>query len=275
MASSAGFTRRDFLKGCSVASLGFIMPRSYGLSTRLYQGINFVDWEIVVGDGIYAAPGEMPVNPNDIQTVHYPTYSELRANVQRRRIMAHNITFKRIIDDLALHYVHACGFKFRLPYVPSTDNLEFNAQTLEGGLFVWDGRGARLDFGLGFQWLLNPWMSNFGEVRAWRDTNGGQWESVGYLKPDTLWHEIRFTIDFRKETTLVKIDDVRYPSCFTAISRPDHWGPEIAARLQAEIVSVYPEPSGIRAIHKAEFKDWTWAWAFSGNCQVFLPYLRK
>ncbi|MGB9872861.1 MAG: hypothetical protein ACPLYD_14545, partial [Anaerolineae bacterium] len=270
-----GYTRRNFLKVCSSASLGFIMPKSYELSTRLYQGTNFAGWEIVVGDGIYVAPGEPPVNLNDIQTVHYSVHSELRANVQHRRIMAHNITFKRIIDDFAFQYVHTCGFKFRLPYVPSTDNFELNAQTLEGGLFVWDGRGTRLDYGLGFQWLLNPWMSNFGEIRAWRDIDGGQWESVGYLKPDTLWHEIRFTVDFRKETTSVKIDDVRYPSCFTAISRPDYWGPEVAARLQAEIVSVYPEPSGIRAVHKAEFKDWTWAWEFSGSCQVFLPYLRK
>lgn len=275
MASSAGFTRRDFLKICSVTSLGLVTSKPYGLSTRVYQGVNFAGWEIVVGDGIYAAPGELPVNLNDIQTANYSTHSELRANVQRRRIMAHNITFKRVIDDLAFRYVHICGFRFRLPYVPSIDNFELNAQTLEGGLFVWDGSGTRLDYGMGFQWLLNPWMNNFGEMRTWRDINGGQWESVGYLKPDTVWHEIRFTVDFRIETTSLKIDGVRYPSCFTATPKPEYWGPETAARLQAEIVSVYPEPSGIRAMHKAEFKDWTWTWEFQASCQVFLPYVGK
>ncbi|MEM2002700.1 MAG: hypothetical protein QXT77_08660 [Candidatus Methanomethylicaceae archaeon] len=275
MVSSIRFTRRDFLKVCSATSLGFIVPTSYGLSTRVYQGTNFAGWETVVGDGVYSAPGEPPVNLNDIQTVHYSTYSELRANIQRRRIMAHNIAFKRVIDDLALQYIHICGFKFRLPYVPSTDNFELNAQTLEGGLFVWDGRGTRLDYGLGFQWLLNPWMTNFGEMRAWRDIGGGQWESVGYLKPDTKWHEIRIAVDFRRETTSLKIDGIRYPSCFTATPRPEHWGTEIAARFQAEIINVYPEPSGICAMHKAEFKDWTWTWESQGSCQVFLPYLRK
>jgi len=95
-------TRRDFLKACSAIGLSFTAPGlSNRLSTREYQGTNFTGWDIVVGDGIYAAPGEPPVSLNDIQTIHYSTYSELRANVQRRRIMAHNITFKRIIDEFA------------------------------------------------------------------------------------------------------------------------------------------------------------------------------
>lgn len=270
----AVWTRRDFMKICGIASLGFI-TKPQGLSSRIYRGTNFAGWEMALGDSIYNAPGESPVSLSDIQTVHYNTYSELRANVQYRRIMAHNITFKRIVDDFALQYIHICRFRFRLPYVPSIDNFQLNAQTLEGGLFVWDGEGTRLDYGLGFQWLLNPWMSNFGEMRVWRDVNGGQWESTGFLKPDIAWHEIEFVVDFQKEATLLKIDETRYPSCFAATSRPAYWGPEIAARLQAEIVSVYPEPSGIRALHKAEFRDWSWVWEFQPSCQVFLPYLRK
>ena len=251
-------TRRDFLKACRAIGLTFIAPDlSNRLSTREYRGVNFAGWNIVVGDGIYAALGELPVSLKDIQTVHYSTYSELCANVRRRRIMAHNITFKRIKDKFAFQYVHLCRLKFRLPYVPSTNNSDMNAQTLEGALFVWDGRSTRLDYGLGFQWLLNPWMSNFGEVRSWR---GGEWEGVGYLKPDTEWHELRIVVDFYRETTSLQIDSIRYPSYFAATSRPQTWGTEIAARLQAEIISVYPEPSGIRAIHKAEFRDWIWTW---------------
>jgi len=269
-------TRRDFLKACSAIGLSFTAPGlSNRLSTREYQGTNFTGWDIVVGDGIYAAPGEPPVSLNDIQTIHYSTYSELRANVQRRRIMAHNITFKRIIDEFAFQYVHLCRLKFRLPYIPSTDNFDLNAQTLEGGLFVWDGRSTRLDYGLGFQWLLNPWMSNFGEVRSWRDTNGGEWESVGYLQPDTEWHELRIVVDFYRETNSLQIDSIRYPRCFTATSKPEAWGTEIAARFQAEIISVYPEPLGIRAIHKAEFRDWIWTWEPQHSCQVFLPFVRR
>lgn len=269
--------RRDFLKVSSIALLSFLTsaPAEHSLSPRRYEGPNFVGWEVVVGDRIYAAPGEPPVGISDIETIHYSTHSELRANIHRRRIMAHNITFKRIIDGNAFEYVHTSGFKFRLPYLPSTDNFDLNAQTLEGGIFVWDGSGTRLDHGVGFQWILNPWMNTFGEIRIWTEVNGGQWESVGYLAPDTRWHEIRIVIDFRRETTLVKIDDTCYPSCLSRTPKPETWGPETAARLQAEIISVYPEPSGIRAMHKAEFKDWVWEWEPQNTHCVFLPFIRK
>lgn len=189
--------------------------------------------------------------------------------------MAHNITFTRIIDDNAFEYVHTCGFKFRLPYLPSTSNADWNAQTLEGGIFVWDGSRTRLDYGVGFQWILNPWMDIFGEIRAWTEMNGGQWEGVGYLTPDTQWHEIRIMVDFWRGTTSVKIDGRSYPSCLTGTAKPETWGTETAARLQAEIISLYPEPSGIRVMHKAEFKDWIWVWEPQNACRVFLPFIRK
>lgn len=269
--------RRDFLKACGIASASFITRTStrYSLPSRYCEGPNFVGWEVVVGDGIYAAPGEPPVGLNDIETIHYSTYSELRANIQRRRIMAHNITFKRIIDDNALEYIHTCGFKFRLPFLPSTDNFDLNAHTLEGGIFIWDGGGSRLDYGVGFQWILNPWMDIFGEIRIWTETNGGQWESVGYLAPDIQWHEIRIVVDFPRRTTSVNIDGNGYPSSLSRTPKPETWGPETAARLQAEIISVYPEPSGIRAMHKAEFKDWVWIWEPQSVCRTFLPLVRR
>ncbi len=269
-------SRREFLKASGVVGLDYAARAPVRpFSSRRYQGSNFIGWEIVVGDGVYAAPGEPPVSLSDIATIHHDNYSELRANVRRRRIMAHNITLKRIIDDDAFEHVHTCGFRFRLPYLPSVDNPDLNAQTLEGGIFVWDGSGTRLDYGAGFQWMLNPWKDTFGEIRAWTDANGGQWERVGYLTPNTQWHEIRIVVDFQRRTTSMKIDDVGYPSCFTGTPKPETWGTETAARFQAEIISVYPEPSGIRAMHKAEFQDWVWVWEPQSVCRTFMPFIRK
>jgi hypothetical protein len=271
-----GLSRREFLKIGGGSSLAPLLASPVGAPlSRAYHGTDLAGWDIVVGDGLYAASGESPVTLDDIETVNYGTHSELRANTRKRRIMAHNITFKTIIERTAFEYVHICGVKFRLPYLPSTERFDPNAQTLEGGLFIWDGSGTRLDYGLGFQWMLNPWMNIFGEVRAWTDTNDGQWERIGQLVPDTQWHEISIVVDFSRGTTAMKIDDRRYPSCLAATTKPETWGPETAARFQVEIINLYPEPLDIRATHRAEFKDWSWVWEPQNTCRSFLPFVRR
>jgi len=276
--------RRDLLKLISAVIAGSFIgerkptdaqaaPTTAPLSTREYQGPDLSGWEIALGDALYARDGEPPVTLDDIETVHESGYSELRANIQRRIIMAHNITFKRFVDDEAFQFIHTCTYKFRLPYLPLPDiSADLNAQTLEGGIFVWDGSETRLDYGIAFQWGLNPW-SEFGDMKTWTDTNGGEWVAVGHLTPDTEWHEVRMVVDFRREATALLIDGEHYLTHFTRTPKPETWGTETAARLQAEIVSIYPEPSGIRAMHKAEFKDWTWAW--ERIYQVFLPLVSK
>jgi hypothetical protein len=80
-------------------------------------------------------------------------------------------------------------------------------------------------------------------------------------------------VDFHREATALLIDGEHYLTHLTGTPKPETWGAEIAARLQVEIVSIYPEPSGIRAMHKAQFKDWTWSW--ERMCQVFLPLVSK
>jgi hypothetical protein len=269
-----GLSRREFLKiggGSSLAPL-LALPIGAPLS-RVYQGTDLAGWDVAVGDGLYTPPGEPPVTLEDIETKHYGTHSELRANIQKRRIVAHNITFKRVINQTAFEYVHICGFKFRVPDLPSPER--FDAQTLEGGIFIWDGSGTRLDYGLAFQWILNPRMDSFGEMRAWTDTNDGQWERIGHLVPDTNWHDIRIVVDFQRETTAMKIDERRYPSCFAAITKPETWGPETAARVQVEIINAYAEPPNIPVTHRAEFKDWSWVWEPQNTCRSFLPFVRR
>jgi hypothetical protein len=53
-------------------------------------GTNLVDWAVALGDSTYSAPEEPAVTAADIDTVHTNDYSELRADMSRRRIMAHN-----------------------------------------------------------------------------------------------------------------------------------------------------------------------------------------
>lgn len=246
---AGGFVIGDTLSGEQLT------PRA-----KKYKGKNFAGWETALGDAIYARAGEDPVYLADIETVHEADYSELRANIQSRIIMAHNITFKRIINSRARKFIHTSSYEFRLPFIPVPDpGISQNAQTLEGGVFVWDGADTRLDYGIAFQWSLNPW-NEFGYIRTWTDTNGGEWVTAGELVPDTEWHQVSMVVDFHRETTALLIDDKHYLSYLTKISKPPDWGTEVAARLQAEIVSVHPEPLGMRAIHNAQFKNWVWLW---------------
>jgi hypothetical protein len=225
------------------------------LSRREYGGTDFTGWEVVGGDGVYAAPGEPLVNSGDIETVHYGSYSELRANILIRKIMAHNITFKRIYDNDAFKFVHTGKYKFQLPYQPSTGNPDLNGETLEGHLAIWDGINTKLDYIVALQWILNPWATNFGAIQAWN--NPGVWQTVGQLTPDTSWHEVQMILDTGKARTELVIDGTPYQSYFTAIPRPG-WGEEIAARLAGEIISLFPGTNG--ALHRAYFKDWSWIW---------------
>jgi hypothetical protein len=254
------------LLGCAPTNIKAMLTTS-PLPEREYQGSDFDGWEVVVGDGIYNAPGENPVSEDDIETVNYGSYSELRANIRQRTIMAHNITFKRIIDDSAFRFIHTCGYKFKLPYLPSKNNTDLNGQTIEGGIFIWDGGGTRLDYGLAFQWIINPWLDNFGEILYW---TGEQWTPAGYLEPDISWHEIKMVFDFARETTALLIDGDHYPSQFTETPKPDTWGTETAARLQAEIISLYPDGQENEFLHKAHFKDWNWTWE---PYRIFLPII--
>lgn len=239
------------------------------LSKKEYCGNNLSGWEFVLGDGVYAAPGEQRVNSVDIETVHYTGYSELRANILIRRVMAHNITFKRIIDNDAFKYVHTARYKFQLPYLPSTSNTNMNGETVEGHLSIWDGTNTDLEYLVAFQWVINPWSSNYGAIQAWN--NPGVWTSVGQLTPDTLWHEVEMVLDTAKLSTSLIIDGVQYPSYFVTLSHPD-WGDEIAARFAAEIVSLYPGEAGDGALHETYFKDWCWIWE---PRNVYLPIILK
>src|SRR3990172_6962638 len=74
------------LIGCGPTNTN-ILSTSAPFLERDYQGSDLEGWEVVVGDGIYNAPGEAPVNADDIESENYGGYSEIRANIQTRRVM--------------------------------------------------------------------------------------------------------------------------------------------------------------------------------------------
>lgn len=230
-----------------------------------YQGTDLTNWNTAVGDGLYVAPGQAAIDDNDIETVNYGTHSVLHANILKRGIMAHNIAFNRVIDDQAFNYTHLCEYQFRLPYLPVTNNWDMNAQTLEASIFIWDGSDTRLDYGMGFQWVLNPWMSSFGDIWCWTDTNGGEWAPSGYLEPDTEWHTVSMVFDHHLKATALLIDGDAFACAYSAIPKAANWGTETAARLSAEIISIYPGEQSTGPAHAAEFRDWSWTWIPESN----------
>jgi hypothetical protein len=260
------FNRRDFLKlGSVLLAGGLASQKSVAVQADsrnapiLYQGINLASWTVKLGDALY--PDDGSVTETDIDTVHFPGYSEVRANIKRRVIMAHNITCKSITDAGAFNYLHTCSVSFGLPYLPvQNPTATLNGQTVEGGIFIWDGPNTRLDYGMGFQWFVNPWGDGNlppGALRVW---NGKGWIRVGQLAVDTNWHTLKMVVDFKRKSTLLLIDNKYQLSRFSNTTKDPSWGDTVDARFQLEAVSIYPEPGNLKAMHKVQYKNWKWLW---------------
>ena len=230
------------------------VPAAGGLSVTS-TGSDLSTWQSVLGDALYSAPGQAAVGTADIELVNAGSISTLRANVKRRGVMAHNVTFKREIDASLFDSVHRCNYQFRLPYLPTTSAWPDNAQTIEGGFFIWDGAHTRLDYGMAFQWVLNPWQSDFGALRTW---TGSGWQTAGFLTPGTAWHEIAMSFDRRNNVATLAVDNTALATQLTTTAKPSNWGTETAARLQTEIVSLWPGSNQVAPSHRAEVRNWSW-----------------
>jgi len=253
-------TRRNFLKllmAITGSSLSYPLLQSSG--DQQYSGFNLSEWEVALGNGSYVAPGEPPISLEDIDLIHYPDHSELIANKSARNTMVNAIAFKRILTNSIVRYIYTGEYKFMLPYKPSTSEASPNGETIEGHLSLWDGVNTKLEYLVAFQWVVTPWKSACGDINVWN--NPGVWQKVGYMDPFTncnLWHTVQMKLDIRHATTSLVIDEVEYPSFLVSMSHAD-WDNKIAARLAAEVISLYPH-QGIGALHKAYFKDWLWIW---------------
>ncbi len=226
---------------------------------RSYAGSDLSGWTTFLGDGLYAGAGQAPVTLDDLATTHRGADTLLEANVNRRGVMAHNICARRITDDAVVDYVHSGSFEFRLPVVPATNNPDHNAQTLEAAFFVWDGANKDKDLGIAFQWILNPWMPEFGSIRYWHQADGGSWRTGGFVAPDTEWHRMEFMFDPIKHSGSMSVDGSLVTTDVVSEQKPA-WGDEKAARLQAEIISLFPGDQPTGPVHQAEFRNWSWDW---------------
>ncbi|GGQ49940.1 hypothetical protein [Couchioplanes azureus] len=254
-------SRRRFLSllGAGVvagtaASAGLATP-ALAVGAGTSTGSDLTGWTTIVGDGVYAAAGQSPVTDADIAAEHGGTQTRLRANVRNRGVMAHVLSFHRLTDVSMMAMAHRASYSFRMPYIPSTAGGARNAQTVEGGLFVWDGINTRVDHGTAFQWVLNPWQSNFGAILVW---NGSGWINGGYLKPDTAWHAVSYLVDPVNQAVELVIDGVKLPAPYSRTPKSG-WGTDVSARLQAEAISIWPGSTATWAPqHEAEFKNWSW-----------------
>lgn len=226
---------------------------------RSESGTTLDGWTMVVGDGLYHAADEAPVELADLRNNHRAGSSMLKANIRNRRIMAHNITYHKIVDPVAMTSTHEANYEFRIPYEISTGNTTFNGQTVEGGLFVWDGPDTRLDYGLAFQWVLNPWAPDYKSFYYW---NGSGWSTLGYMEPDTRNHTIKFTLDPANKIAYITLNGFQFlQNVFSETPKGADWGTTVDARFQAEIISIFPPETGSIPKHKVRFKNWCWQWS--------------
>jgi hypothetical protein len=262
---SSGISRRRFLyllgAGAVAGAAGAtgLALHTPAAAADAESGADLTGWTTVVGDGLYAAKGQAPVSAADITTEHRGTESRLRANLHNRAIMAHVLAYKPVTDPSMMTVTHRAGFSFRLPYLPSkAAGRHRNGQTIEGGLFVWDGSGTRVDHGTAFQWVLNPWEPLFGKLQVWTDRKGGSWATVGRLKPDKKWHTVNFLVDPVNQAVKLSIDGRGIPAPYSRTPKRG-WGTNVSARLQAEAISLKPRSRATWAPqHEALIRDWHW-----------------
>lgn len=258
--------RRRFL-ATSAAAVGGLLTTGAGpvsaqsladgaLIERL-TGADLSGWTTVVGDGVYAKPGHPDVARWDVMTRDLGTHSELIANVYERGIMAHNIAFKRLIDDTLMDQTHRCSYEFRLTSMPTLSDYRANGQTVEGGFFIWDGAKTRRDHGLGFQWVINPWDPDFGSIRKWSMSNA-DWKKSTFAEPDLEWHRVDISLEPKRNKATIAFDGVEADTSYTRRKKPDYWGNEMAARLQVETISLDPGPLNSGPSNTIEVRNWSW-----------------
>lgn len=255
--------RRKFLKSTAGASTlllagSALAPSAASAQASFATGADLTGWRTVLGDGVWVGPGQADVSLDDVRTQNLGTHSLLEANIHERGVMAHNITFDRFSAPDGMTKTHIAEADFRIPTVPTTSNWTYNAQTLEIGVFVWDGETTRADYGMAMQWVLNPWTDDFGAIRAWAMTNEGpEWQTVDYLEPDTEWHSFR--CQYRPGGVAnLRIDNSNIDVEETVTPKDPSWGSSIDGRFQMEIVSVWPGQNPSVPPHSAEFRDWAW-----------------
>jgi len=167
---------------------------------RIYQGRDLSGWEITVGDSVWVPPGHESVSLRDIETINYGDYSELKANIRRLPIMAHNITYFKVFNEKSIFdHMHIASYKFRHPFLPVATEQEFNTQILGGGFSQWYGP-KKTGYDIGFGWGMNPWDPTY-LIDVWEGQGS---KIVGKMEPDTNRHTVIFFMNQKHEYSQVE-----------------------------------------------------------------------
>lgn len=238
-------------------------PSASGPHPIVDRGPTMAGWEVVLGDALYAAPGEPPVTLDDIRTASDASKTTLYANIHARPIMAHNITTDwRYGPDLDTR-AQSFATDVRLPYLPSTSpSAAYDPQTIEMSLLGWNGT-THVAPTCAVQWRLNPWDADQTALAFWEPdgTGGSHWVDEQRLAIDTDWHRWRLDLDPATDTCTITIDGAATTSAIGPTPKPPTWTSRHGASVTVEIISIYPgtgpNPTGGRE-HYAEFRNWVW-----------------
>lgn len=256
----AGVLWTPYLTACDRSPTSIMDERTYEASTM--EG-----WELVVGDGVHAVPGEPAVTIDDLRATHQEDSTRLEANVDDRPVMAHAILVRKIEDPGAMDHVHRFESSFRLPYLPVQGDGDRNAQTIEAAVGVWAGASTRLHTVCGWQWRLNPYNDDYGRVMSWGNPDDepyGQWLDMSYLEPDQAWHRIVLELHPEEGRCRIVLDGDGFDVGVSRDEKPTSWSHVQTAMAQVEIISIYPGDATSGARHEAHFQDWSWAWDPAG-----------
>lgn len=272
-------SRRCFLKRALGSTATILLPKFTNCQPKntekesvkklFYGGNNLEDFEYSLGDANYHCPDENKVIKKDLNKEDLDGYTELWSNINNRKVMAHNMShlgtdkLKRegeIYDTDLIPFRHTFRFNFKLPYLPSKSNPKLNPQTIEGHMRLYDGRGKynnkkeRRLYGVGFQWILNPWVEN--HINVWEYDD---WKKLKTKKPDQRWHEVQMVLSPLQEEIEVYFDEEPLKCRSVEDEVPEFFGRDMSAWVAAETINAYPNCDLDASFkHYSLFKDWEW-----------------
>ncbi|HPG40307.1 MAG TPA: hypothetical protein PLP19_15155 [bacterium] len=228
-------------------------------SNELYfrlSGRNLQNWETMLGDSLFFDNDENTVSLADIQTTHFYQYSLLAANINRRGIMAHNITRKVVADIKALQITHQAGFILNLATTPSLTNKKDNGAAVEFSLVVDDGSTSHKEYGVVLRWIIDPWSNDYGQVQVWQDSI---WVHAATLTPDSLDHTVSITMDRVTKNGHVRIDNKTIANAYSETQKTE-LPAGIYAILRFGIINAWPADEDLNLAAAVRFKNWKWEW---------------
>ncbi len=223
----------------------------------LDSGADLAGWVTTLGDTSQTAPDRRP-RRTDVARLDHGSHSELVANTQARGVMAQAHASKRFSVLPTAAERHDAIIEFRLPDRAPTGRGNNVGQAIEAGLFVQDPDDRAVDRGVAIQWVLNPWVETYGDVRMCAETNRGiEWRTVAHLEPDNEWHTFAMCFAPGSRRTRVKLDGQVLPADKAIAVRHDVGG-NFQGRLQVKTQSVWPGNHQSMPPFRAEFRNWRW-----------------